>query len=80
VWVALWGGSAVHRYTPDGDLDQVVTLPVSQVSSCAFGGDDLATLFITTSAEGLTDPEPEAGALFAVTTATRGLPTLPFAG
>jgi sugar lactone lactonase YvrE len=80
VWVALWGGHAVHRYAPDGALDAVVQLPVAQVSSCAFGGDDLATLFITTSAENLADPEPAAGALFAVTLAVRGVPTLTFAG
>jgi sugar lactone lactonase YvrE len=80
VWVALWGGSAVHRYSPDGELDQVVSLPVAQVSSCAFGGDDLRTLFITTSAEGLEDPEPAAGALFAVRPGSTGQPTLTFAG
>jgi sugar lactone lactonase YvrE len=80
VWVALWRGSAVHRYTSDGELDLVVTLPVKQVSSCSFGGEDLQTLFITTSAEGLADPEPGAGALFAVRPGTTGQPTLTFAG
>ena len=80
VWVALWGGAAVHRYSPSGELDAVITLPVAQVSSCAFGGDDLDTLFITTSAENLSDPEPEAGALFAVQAGVRGLPTLVFKG
>jgi sugar lactone lactonase YvrE len=80
VWVALWGGAAVHRYSPDSELDQVVRLPAAQVSSCAFGGDDLTTLFITNSAEGLSDPEPGAGALFTVTPGVRGLPTLPYAG
>jgi sugar lactone lactonase YvrE len=80
VWVALWGGSAVHRYSPSGTLDAVISLPAAQVSSCAFGGADLDTLFITTSAEGLASPEPEAGALFAVRPGVRGLPTLPFGG
>lgn len=80
VWVALWGGSAVHRYAPDGTLDQVVPLPVRQVSSCAFGGDDLSTLYITTSAEGLSAPEPGAGALFVLQPGPVGQPTLPFAG
>jgi sugar lactone lactonase YvrE len=80
VWVALWGGHAVHRYSPDGSLDAVIELPVAQVTSCAFGGDDLATLFITTSAENLAAPEPEAGALFAVQPGVRGLPTPTFAG
>lgn len=80
VWVALWGGHAVHRYAPDGTLEAVVELPVGQVSSCAFGGDGLRTLFITTSAEGLADPEPAAGALFAVVPGVLGQPTLEFAG
>ena len=80
VWVALWGGSAVHRYTSDGTLDLVVTLPVRQVSSCAFGGEDLRTLYITTSAEGLDAPEPGAGALFVAQPGSTGQPTLVFAG
>ena len=80
VWVALWDGHAVHRYSPDGQLDAVIELPVAQVTSCAFGGDNLATLFITTSAENLATPEPEAGALFAVNPGVRGLPTHAYAG
>lgn len=80
IWVALWGGSAVHRYTAAGALDAVIELPVRQPSSCTFGGDDLGTLFITTSALDLADPEPEAGAIFAVRPGVRGLPANPFAG
>jgi sugar lactone lactonase YvrE len=80
IWVALWGGGAVHRYTADGSLDAVIRLPVRQPTSCAFGGDDLGTLFITTSALDLDDPEPEAGAIFAVQTGVRGLATHAFAG
>src|SRR5690606_23170403 len=79
VWVALWGGSAVHRYGPDGRLDAVVELPVRQPTSCAFGGPDLDTLYITTSAQDLADPEPAAGALFAVRPGVRGLPVREFA-
>jgi sugar lactone lactonase YvrE len=80
IWVALWGGSAVHRYTPDGELDCVVDLPVSQPTSCAFGGDDLGDLFITTSALGIAaGAEPHAGALFHVDPGVAGLPTTAFA-
>jgi sugar lactone lactonase YvrE len=50
------------------------------VSACTFGGPDLDTLYITTSREGLDDPEPQAGALFAVPGAGRGRPPRPFAG
>jgi len=64
IWVALWGGSAVRRYRPDGSLDREVRVPVTQVTSCAFGGPDLDELFITTAAGGLTKEEPMAGAIF----------------
>lgn len=79
IWVALWGGSAVHRYTADGVLDVVVTLPVTQVTACAFGGPDLDRLHITTSAQGL-EPgrQPSAGALFVVEPGVVGTPVLEF--
>jgi sugar lactone lactonase YvrE len=50
VWVALWNGSAVRRYTPDGRLDRVVDLPTPLVTSCAFAGEEFTTLVITTAA------------------------------
>ena len=67
VWVALWGGSAVRHYDRDGVLRHEIALPASRVTSCAFGGADRRTLFITTSRLGLDDPaaEPEAGSVFA---------------
>ncbi|MBA0052024.1 SMP-30/gluconolactonase/LRE family protein [Streptomyces sp. AJS327] len=81
VWVALWGGSAVHRYAPDGTLDRVVTLTASQVSACVFGGPDLDTLYVTTSRTGLPPgAEPAAGAVFAVRPGVTGLPALPYRG
>jgi sugar lactone lactonase YvrE len=80
IWVALWGGGAVHRYTPDGALDCVIDVPVRQPTSCAFGGDDLDDLFITTSAQDLPDAEPAAGALFVARPGVSGLPMATFAG
>lgn len=84
LWVAFWGGWAVHRYTPDGRLDREVSLPVSHVTSCTFGGTDLTTLFITSASQGLAPEErakePHAGALFACTPGVAGLPTNTFAG
>lgn len=50
IWVACWNGSAVRRYTPEGTLDRIVSLPTPQVTSCAFGGADLDLLLITTAA------------------------------
>lgn len=81
VWVALWGGAAVYGYTSEGRLATVVELPVSQVSSCTFGGPELDTLFITTSRQDLTeDDQPQAGSVFAVKPGTTGLPVAEFAG
>jgi hypothetical protein len=65
VWVALFGGSAVRRYGPAGTLEEVLELPVTQVTACAFGGDGLEELYITTSRENLPDEEqPQAGSVF----------------
>lgn len=65
LWVALWGGSAVHRYTPDGQLALKVELPVAQVTKPAFGGPDRSDLYITTARRGRHD-EPHAGDIFVV--------------
>ncbi|WP_106816355.1 SMP-30/gluconolactonase/LRE family protein [Microbacterium timonense] len=80
IWVAVWGGGAVHRYSPAGALDLTVDLPVSNVTSCAFGGSDRRTLFITTSQQGLSEPEPLAGSLFAAEVGVAGAPVHTFAG
>lgn len=84
LWVALHGGSAVRRYSPDGSLDAIVELPVTQVTACTFGGPDLDRLYITTSREAFgpeeIEAQPSAGALFAIDPGVRGLPVLDFAG
>jgi sugar lactone lactonase YvrE len=81
VWVALSNAGAVRRYTADGALDDVVELPVTKVTACAFGGPRLDELFITTSREGLdTGVEPAAGSLFRTVPGVTGLPVREFAG
>ena len=81
IWVALWGGSAVHRYLPDGTLDTVVTLPASRVTACTIGGASLDRLYITTSRLGLpAGAEPEAGSLFHVEHVPLGRAVRRFAG
>ena len=64
VWVALYGGGAVHRYRPDGTLEREVTVPTPQVTSCAFVGDQYDTLVITTAAQGRPD-DGAAGLVYA---------------
>jgi len=84
IWVALWGGGAVWRFTPDGREDLLIELPVSQVTSCSFGGTDLSDLYITSAAAGLSEEqlakEPHAGALFRCRPGQQGLPPNRFAG
>lgn len=84
VWVATWPGHGVHRYLPDGTLDAVIPLPVSNVSSCEFGGPDLRDLYITTAWELLSEEEhaaqPLAGSLFRTRVEVPGKPRVPFAG
>jgi sugar lactone lactonase YvrE len=80
VWVALWDGGAVRRYTPAGELDHVITLPTPRVTACAFGGPDLTDLYITTARVGLETPHPVAGSLLVVPGAGKGLPLPAFAG
>lgn len=85
IWVALWGGGAVHRYAPDGALLAVVELPVERPTSCAFGGRDRATMFVTTSREGLDDVamerQPHAGHVFRIDgLGVTGPPCAPFRG
>ncbi|MFJ9906227.1 SMP-30/gluconolactonase/LRE family protein [Streptomyces sp. NPDC101152] len=80
VWVALWDGGAVRRYTPAGDLDQVIELPTRRPTACAFGGPDLTDLYITTARTGLDAPIPLSGSLLVVPGAGKGLPQPAFAG
>ena len=76
VWVAVWGGSEVRRYAPDSRLTLSVAVPAANVTSCAFGGPDLRTLYITTAA----GPGRSGGALFACPVAAAGLPANPYRG
>ena len=84
LWVALWQGSAVHRYAPDGRLDMIVELPCTQVTSCCFGGAGLDELYITTSSLGLSEADraaqPLAGALFRYRPGVTGPAAVAFAG
>ncbi len=76
LWLALWGGAAVRRYAPTGDLIGEVELPASRITSCAFGGPNLDRLFITSAAVGATPDDPPGpldGALFVVEPGIRGV-------
>jgi xylono-1,5-lactonase len=65
LWIAHWGGARVSRFTADGKLERVISLPVSQVTNCVFAGVALDRMFVTSAAIDKGD-EPLAGALFEV--------------
>ena len=78
LWNAQWGAAQVARYAPDGSLDRVIELPVSQPTCPAFGGPDLKTMFITSAKEGLSEEQleaqPDAGNVLAIELDVEGLP------
>jgi sugar lactone lactonase YvrE len=84
LWSAQWDGACVIRFSPDGRIDRRIALPVSRPTSCAFGGADMRTLFITSARDGLSDAvlarQPLAGSVFAVRTTVRGVSYARFEG
>ena len=85
LWIAMWDGARVTRWDPDnGRLLQSISLPVARVTSCAFGGPELDTLYITSARLGLTADQliaqPLAGGLFKVGPGLRGLRAPAFQG
>jgi sugar lactone lactonase YvrE len=82
LWIALWGGGAVVHYDAAGRLVEMIAIPgVSQISSCAFGGDGRCVLYVTTSRKDLPPgSEPNAGAVYSVHTSTRGASQAEFGG
>jgi sugar lactone lactonase YvrE len=85
IWVAHWRGGCVSRWDPHtGRCLGRVDVPAPGVTSCTFGGENLKTLYITTSREGI-DPEmleisPRSGGLFACRPGIAGIPAHGFAG
>lgn len=82
VWVALWGTGRIRRFTPQGQLERQIELPVSQPTSMCFAGTGLDTLVITSAAVGLTEEqlanEPFAGGLFTLEPGITGAAATPW--
>lgn len=85
LWVAHWGLGAVCQWDPDtGALLDRIDVPAPHTSSCAFGGDDLKDLYITTARSGMSsadlDRQPLSGGLFRARPGATGVPAFAFAG
>jgi len=82
LWVAMWKGSAVRRYSPEGELLAIVDLPATNVTCASFGGSSYDTLYITTAAAHFSgaEEEPLAGAIFSIKPGVSGPPPNQFAG
>jgi sugar lactone lactonase YvrE len=82
LWVALYGGGRVNRYSPDGVLRQVLNVPAKQSTSCAFAGAELNRLYVTTATEAWSDEqrraEPAAGLIYRFDTDATGRPAALF--
>ncbi len=81
IWVALWDGWAVHRYSPQGELLAVVNVPVARPTAVALAG----TMLIVTSCSGWLDAgweqeQPDAGRLFCVDVGVGGPAARPYRG
>ena len=79
LWVALWGGGIVGKFNPlTGELLQKVNVAAPNVSSCAFGGKNLQTLYITTARQWMNEKQlkeyPLSGGLFSVKPGVKGIP------
>jgi sugar lactone lactonase YvrE len=79
----MYRGGSIRRFAPDGTLDRVLELPVSQPTCCAFGGDDLRDLYITTASQFRSpeelEREPTLGGIFRCRPGVAGLPANRFA-
>jgi len=84
IWSAHWDGWRITRYNPDGDIDRVIRMPVPRPTSCAFGGDSLNKLYVTSASIDLSPTQlaaaPLSGGLFELDVGTTGLPEPYFDG
>lgn len=84
LWIAFWGGWSVRRYSAEGELEGAFELPAEFVTSCAFGGEGLDELYVTTAAEGVAanaqQEQPHAGGVFRLRPGRAGPAAHLFAG
>ena len=79
LWNCRFGGGCIVRIAPDGAIDRVIDLPVTNVTTCTFGGPGLRTVYVTTANAGAPERERLAGSLFAIDSSVAGMPEHRFA-
>ncbi|WP_248806467.1 SMP-30/gluconolactonase/LRE family protein [Pseudomonas sp. MWU13-2100] len=80
-WICANDAGMIHRFTPQGQLERSITLPVKKPTMCAFGGRNMETLFVTSiRPAGDLSEQPLAGGVFAVQPGVRGLAEALFGG
>jgi sugar lactone lactonase YvrE len=84
LWIAFWDGWCVRQLSPSSEVLRTIEMPVQRPTSCAFGGEALDILFVTSARVGLApialQQQPGAGGLFSLQGLARGVPTPEFAG
>jgi sugar lactone lactonase YvrE len=79
LWIAFWDGWCIRQLSPGGEVMQTISMPVQRPTSCAFGGERLDILFVTSARVGLDtqalERQPDAGGLFAIAGLGHGLPS-----
>jgi D-xylonolactonase len=84
LWIAFWDGWCVRRFSPSGERLAELRVPAQRPTSVAFGGEDYASLFVTTASRDLSPEalagQPQAGGLFMTRPGATGLPEPLFAG
>ena len=85
LWVAFYGGSQVCRvHAQSGAILDTIDLPARNITACAFGDDDLGTLYITSAAQQMSNDElaaaPMSGNLFSCRPGIKGMPAVRFGG
>lgn len=74
LWNCRYGGRCLVRVAPSGQIDQIVEMPVSNLTMCTFGGPELSTLYVTSAGLKAPDGERFAGGLFRIQTNVKGQP------
>ncbi len=73
LWNCRFGGGCIARISPEGSVAEIIEMPVTNITTCTFGGADLKTLYVTTASILSKPGERLAGSLYALTVDTPGL-------